>query len=159
MSKNDKKKPSVEELMADLQRTRADFENYRKRVEQEKVAVAASARANMILKLLPLLDNVDLATRHLPEDLQDHDWAKGVATLNKNLTQILSELGVSRILADPGTVFDPELHDAVSFDAEDDNLDENNDGFDAEVISEELRPGYKFSDTVIRPTMVRVTRR
>jgi molecular chaperone GrpE len=125
----------VAELTADLQRTRADFENYRKRAEQEKEMARGSGRAGAILKLLPVVDNIERAISHLPKELQDNAWASSV---------------VERIDASTGTAFNPDLHDAVQFDEESEG--------DHEIIAEELQPGYKVDGIVMRPSMVKVTK-
>jgi len=129
---------------------RADFENYRKRVDLEKQNLSELTKVATILKLLPVIDNIERATAHTPADLADNKWAQGVAALAKNLDKQLAELGVTKINAAPGVVFDHNLHEAVSVD--------DADG-DQEVIAEELRPGYMVGDQVIRPSMVRVTRK
>lgn len=141
----------VEELTTDLQRTRADFENYRKRVEQEKQAARAIGKRQAILGLLPVIDNIERAISHLPNDLADHKWALGVAGLMKGLDKTLSSLGLERIEAEPGAVFNPELHEAVQ-------MDEESDG-DQEVIADILQPGYTLEGAVVRHAMVKVTRK
>jgi molecular chaperone GrpE len=140
----------VAELTADLQRTRADFENYRKRAEQEKEMARGSGRAGAILKLLPVVDNIERAISHLPKELQDNAWASSVVKLTKNLEKSLSDMGVERIDASTGTAFNPDLHDAVQFDEESEG--------DHEIIAEELQPGYKVDGIVMRPSMVKVTK-
>lgn len=145
------KKPSKKEaeLTADLQRLRADFENYRKKVDNDKTRLSELAKAATIMKLLPIVDTIERAAAHMPEDLAENKWAQGVAGLVKNLEKALGELQLSRIDAAPGATFDPNLHEAVMM--------EEGDG-DNEVIAEELRAGYKLGDQVIRPSMVKVTR-
>jgi len=138
------------ELTADLQRTRADFENYRKRVEAEKSQARSAGETAAILKLLPVIDNIERAIAHVPEDLQDNVWAKSVAGLTKQLDKSLEGLNVRRIDAQPGTTFDPELHEAIQF-------DEDAEG-DSEVIAEELQAGYTLGGQPIRHAMVKVTR-
>ena len=153
MAKNKKQEEleqQVAELTIDVQRTRADFENYRKRVEQEKEMARASGKVGAIMKLLPVIDNVERAISHTPEDLKENKWAKGVAGLVKNLEKSLELLSLTRIEASAGTKFDPELHEAIQFDEEAEG--------DHEVIAEELQPGYKIGDDVIRHSMVKVTR-
>lgn len=154
MPKNKKQEDleqKIGELTQDLQRVRADFENYRKRVEQEKVAAKASGKVGAIMKLLPVIDNIDRAISHLPDELKDNQWAKSVVGLVKSLDKSLADLDVSRINASEGTVFDPDLHEAVQ-------MDEDAEG-EHEVIAEVLQAGYKFGDDVMRPSMVRVTKR
>jgi molecular chaperone GrpE len=141
----------INELTGDVQRVRADFENYRKRVEQEKEMARASGRVGAILKLLPVIDNIERAINHVPEELQDNAWAQGVGKLVKNLDKSLADMGVTRISAKPGDRFDPELHEAVQF-------DDDADG-EHEVVAEELQAGYKLGDDVIRHSMVKVTKK
>jgi molecular chaperone GrpE len=138
-----------QELINDLQRVRADFENYRKQVEFEKSRVADAARAETAMKLLPVIDNIERAIAHAPADLSNNSWAQGVIALGKNLEKSLSELGLTRINAKPGEPFNHDLHEAVMM--------EDGEG-EHEVIAEELRPGYVLNGQVIRPSMVKVTR-
>lgn len=138
------------ELTADLQRTRADFENYRKRVEQEKTAARTAGQASAILKLLPVIDNIERAIVHMPTELQDNKWAQGIAGLVKNLDKSLESLNLKRIDATPGTAFNPELHEAIQ-------IDEDTEG-EHEVIAEQLQAGYMLNGQPIRHSMVKVTR-
>ena len=141
----------VEELTQDLQRTRADFENYRKRSEADKAATYAHGQAGAILKLLPVIDNIERAIAHIPEELKDNKWAQGIAGLVKNLEKSLEGLNLKRIDAKPGSEFNPDLHEAIQF-------DEDAEG-ETEVIADELQAGYTLSGTPIRHAMVKVTRK
>lgn len=138
------------ELTLDLQRTRADFENYRKRAETEKAMARANGRVAAISQLLPVIDTIERAIVHVPEELKDNAWASGIVSLSKKLEKSLADLGVKRIDAVPGTPFNPELHEAVQFD--------ESDG-EHEVIAEELQAGYMLGDDVLRHSMVKVTRK
>lgn len=138
------------ELMQDLQRTRADFENYRKRVETEKHMARAHGRVGAISQLLPVIDTIERAIGHVPEDLKNNPWVAGIVGVTKQLEKSLVELDVKRITAAPGTPFNPEFHEAVQFD--------ESDG-EHEVIAEELQAGYMLGDDVLRHSMVKVTRR
>ena len=148
--KQEELEQKVAELTADLQRTRADFENYRKRMEQEKTAAREAGSATAILKLLPTIDNIERAIAHTPPELADNKWAQGVAGLVKNLEKSLEVLNLKRIDAKTGTAFNPELHEAIQF-------DEDAEG-DKEVIAEELQAGYTLNGHPIRHAMVKVTR-
>lgn len=141
----------VGELTADLQRTRADFENYRKRVELEKSAAREAGQSAAILKLLPVIDNIERAISHMPAELQEDKWAQGVAGLVKNLEKSLSSLNLARIDATAGSDFNPAFHEAIQF-------DEDAEG-EKEVIAEELQSGYTLSGQPIRHAMVKVTRK
>lgn len=138
------------ELTTDLQRTRADFENYRKRVEAEKQTAREVGASSAILKLLPVIDNIERAIVYMPEELQDNKWAQGVAGLVKHLEKSLEGLNLKRIDATPGTEFDPSIHEAIQF-------DEDAEG-EHEVIAEELQAGYMMGATPIRHAMVKVTK-
>ena len=141
---------TVEELTSDLQRMRADFENYRKRVDSEKTTAREIGVSSTVIKLLPVIDNIERAIAYLPDDLKDNQWAQGIAGLAKSLNKSLESMDIKRIEASPGTVFNPELHEAVMF-------DDSATG-DSEVISEELQAGYLLGDRVVRHAMVKVTR-
>lgn len=153
MTKNKKLDESEQqnvELLADLQRIRADFENYRKRTEQEKQTARENGQASAILKLLPVVDNIERAIGHMPAELADNPWAQGVTGLVKNLNKSLEALNIKRIEASPGTAFNPELHEAIQF-------DEDAEG-EHEVIAEELQAGYTLNGVPIRHAMVKVSR-
>lgn len=139
------------EVTADLQRVRADFENYRKRVEIEKEQAKKSGQYSAVLKLLPVIDNIERAITHLPDELKDNAWAQSVAGLTKNLDKSLEGLNLKRIKASVGDVFNPDLHEAIQF-------DEDAEG-DKEVIAEILQAGYTLDGHPIRHVMVKVTRK
>lgn len=140
----------IEELTGDVQRMRADFENYRKRVDAEKSAAREQGKSSAILKLLPVVDNIERAIACVPDDLKENTWAQGVASLAKNVNKSLEAMDVKRIDAAPGTEFNPEFHEAIQF-------DDSATG-DKEVIEAELQAGYTLGGHVIRHAMVKVTR-
>jgi molecular chaperone GrpE len=140
----------IGELTQDLQRTRADFENYRKRSEMEKVTAREAGQASAILKLLPVIDNIERAVVYTPEELKDNSWVQSIAGLAKNLEKALDGLNLKRIDAAKGVRFSPEVHEAIQF-------DEDAQG-DLEVIEEQLQAGYMINGHTIRPAMVKVTR-
>lgn len=150
-AKTDKKDEKIAELTADLQRIRADFENYRKRVDEEKSAARIIGAEKATLEMLPVIDNIERAIGHTPQEICEHAWVKGVNKLASQLDKTLEKLGVSRIDSKPGTVFNPELHQAVQMN--EDVQGEN------EVIESELQAGYTLNGRVIRHAMVRVTRK
>lgn len=139
------------ELTQDLQRMRADFENYRKQVEREKTAARVAGQSAATLKLLPVIDNIERAVAHAPAELADNKWAQGIVGLSKQLDKSLEALSVTHIDAKPGTAFNPELHEAVQFDEESEG--------EHEVIAEELQAGYMLDGSPVRHAMVRVTRK
>lgn len=154
MPKSTKQNQGLEDELAklteDLQRVQADFINYRRRVEEDRKMLTEATKAATIMKLLPVIDTIELATKHVPAELATNKWAQGIIGLNKNLEKSLLELGLTRISTEPGTVFDPNLHEAVL-------MDEDSEG-DEEVIAEELRAGYQLGTQVVRHSMVKVKR-
>lgn len=149
--KQEELETQVAELTADLQRTRADFENYRKRSEADKAATYQHGQSAAILKLLPVIDNIERAVAYLPEELKENKWAQGIASLVKNLEKSLESLNLKRIDAKQGADFNPDLHEAIQF-------DEDGEG-DKEVVAEELQAGYTLGGTPIRHAMVKVTKK
>ncbi len=127
----------IAELVNDLQRTRADFENYRKQQEAQKQNVAATTKLATVYKILPLLDDLDRAIASYSE----------LAPLQKSLQKTLDELHLQKINSAPGTEFNPNLHDAITV--------EDGEG-EKEVVAETLRPGYYYENEVLRPAMVKV---
>lgn len=137
----------IAELTEALQRERADAMNVRRRTEEDKARLGDFYKVLIMREFLPALDNLERAIKHAPKDLADHDYVKGVQGVVKQFEQSLAQLGVERIDAKPGTIFDPKLHEAVGM--------EDGDGA-VEVVCEELQPGYKIGDDVIRHAMVKV---
>lgn len=137
----------IDELTDALQRERADVINIRRRHDEQISSLRNTAKANVVRDLLPVVDNFERALKHVPKELKDNDYIKGVQGVVAQFEQTLEKIGVSRIKT-VGEVFDPVLHEAVSM--------EEGDGT-AEIVSEELQAGYKFGDEIIRHAMVRVT--
>ena len=149
--KTNEKDDKIQELTADLQRVRADFENFRKRVEVDKRQAEQRGATKTALKLLPVIDTIERAIVHIPKDIVEDPWVQGVAGLIKQLDKALAGMDIKRIDAAKGTAFDPELHQAIQ-------MDEEAEGH-KEVIAEELQAGYMHGNDVIRHAMVKVTRK
>lgn len=141
----------IGELTQDLQRTRADFENYRKRADEDKVRIRDSGATSMVTKLLPVIDDIERAINHVPEELAKDKWVQGIVGLAKRLEKSLDDIGIKRISADPGVEFNPEIHEAVQ-------VDESAEG-EKEVIDELLQAGYTLNGSPIRAAIVKVTRK
>lgn len=136
----------VAELTEALQRERADATNIRRRHEEQVAGLKDMVKANVVRDLLPVIDNFERALKHVPKDLEGHDFAKGIQSIVKQFEKTLADIGVERIKT-VGEPFDPRYHEAVSM--------EEGDGA-TEIVSEELQAGYKLGDEVIRHAMVRV---
>ena len=126
------------ELIGDLQRTRADFENFRKQVELQREQAKNLAKHATVSKFLPLIDDMSRAIKAHPDLL---------APVQKTLDKTLKSLNLSVIDSNVGTTFNPEFHNAISMEDDDSGK---------EVIAEELIPGYLYEDQVLRAAMVRV---
>jgi molecular chaperone GrpE len=135
-----------DEYLLALQRTQADFENYRKRIARLQDEQSARAAADLVSKLLPVLDTLDLAEAHLNESLHVSEDAKALRAARAMLMDILGKEGLERL--DRAEVpFDPSVHDAVA----------HTDGEGGETKVEEVfRSGYRWKGQVLRPAMVRV---
>lgn len=137
----------IEELESQLKRVAADFDNFRKRTEEEKKDLFKLAQATTLLELTPVLDNFRRATEHLPENLRQDNWVTGVLYIEKQLEQIFTELGVTKI-ATVGQSFDPALHEAIST--------EPNEA-EANTIIAEVESGYTLNGQVLKPAKVKVS--
>lgn len=134
--KLDERDAKIAELTNDLQRTRADFENFRKNVEKDRENAKKLTKFATIEKFLPLLDDLDRA-------IATYDELK---PLEKNFTKSLKNLGLEKIDTHTGAEFNPELHDAVMSEGEGSK----------ETIAETLRPGYIYEGEILRPAMVKI---
>jgi molecular chaperone GrpE len=132
--------------LEDLQRLKAEFENYRKRMVKEQTAMIERASAAVVERLLPILDNFELALMAADRTKDYESMVRGVEMVYGELLEVLKREGLERIesLHRP---FDPELHEAVMHaEGEGDEI----------VVLDEMRPGYKLGGRVIRPAMVKV---
>lgn len=136
----------IAELTEALQRERADVTNIRRRHDEQMAHLRTTMKAHVVKDLLPVIDNFERALKHVPAELTNNDYVKGVEGIVKQFEKTLADMGVERI-ATVGQPFDPRLHEAVSM--------EEGDG-EQEIVSEELQSGYKVRDEVIRHAMVRV---
>lgn len=127
-----------------LLRTAAEFDNYKKRTEREKLTVGEYAKADIIKKILPVLDNIERASGL---DTASAEYIKGIELIVKQFSSLAENMGIVP-LAKVGGEFNPSVHDAVMH-IDDENFGEN-------VIADVLQQGYKIGETVIRPAMVKV---
>lgn len=127
-----------------LLRTAAEFDNYKKRTERERLSSAEFVKAQTLKPFLPIIDNIERAKAC---DNSSADYQKGIELIIKQLSEISGNLGLTPI-GETGEEFDPQLHEAVMH-IEDENLSQNS-------IAQVLQKGYKIGDTVVRPAMVQV---
>ncbi|MEN6313081.1 MAG: nucleotide exchange factor GrpE [Clostridiaceae bacterium] len=146
-SELDEKKKQCAEYLDKLQRTAADYDNFRKRTVKEKEALYIDAVCDMIGVFVPVMDNVERALQALPADGSAQCLKEGVEMVFKQFNEAVKSIGVEEIKA-INEQFDPNLHNAVMH-VEDDALGHN-------TVVEEFQKGYKYKDRVIRHSMVKV---
>jgi molecular chaperone GrpE len=139
----------IDELTSDLQRMTADFANYRKRNDAERVEFAKFAKADLIAKLLDVLDGYDRALATVPDDLRGQPWVEGMWLVERKLRSILEAEGLEPIDS-LGKPFDPYLHQAVAY-VESDEPEG--------TVIEEHQKAYRLHDRVIRPALVTVAKK
>ena len=137
-----------ENYKADLQRMAADFANYRKRNDAERAEFAKFAKADLIVKLLDVLDGYDRALATVPADLRAQPWIEGMWLVERKLRSILDGEGLEPIDA-LGKPFDPYLHEAIAH-VESDTPEG--------TVIQEHRKAYRLNDRVIRPALVSVAK-
>ena len=145
--KADKKDLAIADLTDRLQRSMAEFDNFRKRSEKEKSSMFDMGAKSIVEKILPVVDNFERALLAAPAEGDGKAYADGILMIYNQMIKTLEELGVKAIEC-VGQAFDPNLHNAVMH-IVDENFGEN------EVV-EELLKGYMYKDTVLRYSMVKV---
>ena len=128
-----------------LQRSVAEFANYRKRVEQERVNARAFANRDLLTAIAPIADDFERALANVPAEEADSSWVKGVGLIERKLALALEREDVHKIDA-LGQPFDPAVHEAVAQDP--DNTES--------LVVEVYQNGYTLGDQLLRPVMVRV---
>jgi molecular chaperone GrpE len=136
----------AETYLANWQRAAADFQNYKRRTEQERQEVALLANAALIINILPILDDLERALRNVDAHLAGLTWVDGIRLIYRKLQAILEASGVKEIKTE-GQDFDPRYHEATM----------QGEGEEGKVVAEVQR-GYMLGDRVLRPAMVVVGR-
>lgn len=131
------------------QRERAEFSNYKKRIDREAVQLSQTITGSVITKYLVILDDLELALKNRPTNGEGAAWANGIELIERKLIGILTAEGVE-IINQNKVQFDPTIHEAIS-------SEDCNDFACGEVI-EVVRQGYKLGDRILRTAMVRVAR-
>ena len=142
----------AEEAQRRYLRLAADFDNYKKRTRQEQADQAQYATADLIARLLPAIDNLHRVLRSA-EDLDqklDEGWLKGLQLTVQNLDEVLKSQGLEAIEA-IGRPFDPSLHEAIGHEETDEHPED--------TVVDEIRRGYRLHDKVVRPALVKVSRK
>jgi molecular chaperone GrpE len=147
--KNDLKtwQDKANEYLDGWQRARADFTNYKRRIERDQAQASLNARANAIRRFLEVVDDLELALKNRPAEGEGAAWADGVELIYRKLSAILDAEGVSQIEA-TGEFFDPTLHEAIT--------NEPHPEVESGRIIAVVKQGYRLGDRVLRPAQVRV---
>ncbi len=139
-------KQENEQYLNKLQRSKADFANYRQRVNKEKFGLCRKYKKEVIQEILPVLDNLE---RALESCDREDDFFQGVKMIHKQICSVLQQEGVEEIRTEDQE-FDPEFHEAVE--------QVDTDEYDSGMIIEEMQKGYTYQDEVLRPSLVVVAR-
>ncbi len=149
-------KKQVQENLDKWKRAQADFENYKKMQAESQKDLIKYATQNIILQIIPVLDNFQMSTAHVPQDQKDNGWVTGIMYIQKQLETVLAENGVEEIAPKVGDNFDPVFHEAIADKAcECDHCDcEKEKEKFKNKIKKVMMKGYKIGDKVIRAARV-----
>lgn len=128
-------------------RGQAEFANARKRMEKQRLEAYPNATANVMNKLLPIVDDLERAMENIPAEIEGNSWLEGIQLVQRKLATTLENFNVTPIEA-LGEPFDPNLHEAIT--------QEESEGFESGAVCRVLQTGYKIGDRVIRPSLVAV---
>jgi molecular chaperone GrpE len=148
----------AEEYLADLQRTQADFDNYKKRQQESQKELGGYLIEKLILDIVPVLDNFRSATMHVPPEQKDSPWVVGIQYIEKQLEDVVKSNGVEVIETKEGDTFDPTIHEAVESkqksesDSEEQAAEEK-----PHSVVKVLQKGFRLGGKVIRPAKVTVS--
>lgn len=147
---SEKVKAEAAENLEGLQRERASFANFKRRMEQDAMAVYDNSLADHIKPFLPVIDDLGRAIKHQPIDPEVQQWSVGLDLILQKLLKTLTDQGVQAVEVKPGDLFDPNTQEAITH--------EEAEGFEDGQVIEPVLTGYKLKDKIIRPTLVRVAK-
>jgi molecular chaperone GrpE len=139
----------ADEYLDGWQRARAEFANYKKRIERERDQVQQNAAGNIIKRYLDIVDDLDRALKNRPQNEEGAIWAEGIELIYRKFLAILESEGV-KVLDPQGKAFDPNQHEAIS--------QEESPEHESGSVLEVLQQGYTLGDRVLRPARVRVAK-
>lgn len=140
----------ADEYLDSLQRERASFANYKRRIDQENAQMAERLLGEHVRIFLPVVDDLERALEHAPADPDCANWIAGVELILKKLLTTLEKQNVTVIDLKPGDLFDPNNQEAVTH-------EENENYTDGQII-EVVQTGYQLKERIIRPALVRVAK-
>jgi molecular chaperone GrpE len=145
----------AEEYLQDLKRLQADFENYKKRQNEAEKSLKGYLIQGLILDIIPVLDNFQAATNHVPGAEKSSPWVVGIQYIEKQLETVLVEHGVTLIEPSIGETFDPSKHEAIEKETEESEPLKDGDEI-KDIISQVRQKGYQLGDKVIRAAKVTI---
>ena len=139
-----------DEFLGMLQRARAEFSNYRKRVERERGEMRTRVIGEFVMKLLPVLDDFDRALVHADESADLESFVKGIRLIENKIYEVLKRSGVESFEPERGDGFNPVEHDAL--------IVEQTDEYPDDSVSGVHLKGYRMGDRILRPAQVKVAK-
>lgn len=140
----------MKKALSSWKRCMADFENYKKRQVEERKDMIAYSNSNLILEILPVVDNFHASTAHIPEKEKDDPWVTGIMYIQKQLEKVLEDNGVAEIAVRPGDKFNPATMEAIE------NKEAKKDEECKNIVKKVLAKGYKMGERVVRAARVTV---
>ncbi len=137
------------EYLDGWKRCQADFENYKKMQMESQREFVKYAAENLVLQIIPVLDNFHMSTDHVPEDQKNNAWVTGIMHIQKQLENVLKENGATEIETKEGDQFNPEIHEALE-----NNNQETKNKEQKNKISKVILKGYKLNGKIIRAVKV-----
>ncbi len=145
------------EYLAGWQRSKADFENYRRQQEEWAKNLRINIKDDFLQEIFPVLDNFNLALEHIPADEKTQTWLLGLSQIKKQLEILLENSSVKKIATQPGDSFDPHIHEAIE-EKKISNEEKGTSQNQKNILRVEkvLRDGYSLDGKILRPTQVSV---
>jgi len=137
------------EYLDGWQRARAEFANYRRRQEQQRKQMQVTAKANVLVQLLPVMDDLKRALEAVPEEIEGDPWVSGVEQVQRKWRAALEREGLCILPVEAGDAFDPNIHEALTHEPSSD--------VEAGKVIEVAQPGYQVDGVILRPALVRVS--
>ncbi|MBC8253292.1 MAG: nucleotide exchange factor GrpE [Ardenticatenia bacterium] len=146
-SELEKAQAQAAEYLDGWQRARAEFANLKKRVEAEREEIRYRSNEELLLKVLPVVDDFERAFQELPPEMEDAAWVSGITMISNKLHKLLGSENVAPLEA-AGKPFDPQWHQAM--------MQEETEDYPDGICIEEIQRGYRLGDRVLRPALVKV---
>ncbi|MFZ2226434.1 MAG: nucleotide exchange factor GrpE [Candidatus Moraniibacteriota bacterium] len=143
-----------QEYLLGWKRCMADFENYKKRQQENQKSLGEYLKVDSVLQILPVIDNFRSATEHIPAEQKEMPWVVGIMHIQKQLEDVLKENGMVEMNVQVGGEFDPNLHEAIANNQKDEDVDEVEKKELKNKIKKVVLKGYKLGEKVIRAARV-----